>query len=554
MKDGKFVDVSQLRSRATEPCTFHEPNEFSWRTDRVESVRLSDSDTGCVTDDAGQSGGGERTFSLRDPTGILGLIDRCEQLGDDSELYGLCTQPGFRVNGSFLSGGLSKRVCESPDVPRTPVGDHGRPEEPGRDHEKDTDLRCPVHGKEVFLRGDLGGSTDGSGSPSRSPRERSRSPLGHSPGRDREKDADLRCPVHGREVFLRGDLGGGPTDGSFSPSRSPQERLRSPLGHSTPKPGASGRRRHGRRFRRENGRSPSEKRVCESPDVPRTRVDDHGRPEEPGRDHEKDTGLCLPVRGREVSRHGDLGLGSRTISPRERSRSPLGRSTPEPGASGRRRELEVTPEERPFLNSEYRQSRFRYIRSIVSKYDIKSHHDVYLKLPDDEYERLLDLCGDHFEKMISNQIFRNEARRFMKQRQNCIWDNLYDTLSDGYKSLSPEERDTDGADWILQLLKANRIDCVEFFAWITLVGNRQLPKINTLVLTGPANTGKSLLLRCLLSNLHAAVITRPGDASASHGQPAWQKCYVLYEEPLTVQGTAHDTALLLGGEPPEVSF
>ena len=218
-------------------------------------------------------------------------------------------------------------------------------------------------------------------------------------------------------------------------------------------------------------------------------------------------------------------------------------------------ELEATtPEERPFLNSEYRQSRFHFVRSTVSKYYIKSHHDVYLKLPDDEYERLLDLCGDRFEKTISNQILRNEARRFMKQRQNCIWDNLYDTLSDGYKSLSPEERDTDGADWILQLLKANRIDCVEFFAWISLVGNRQLPKINTLVLTGPANTGKSLLLRCLLSNLHAAVITRPGDASASHGQPAWQKCYVLYEEPRVARGTAHDTALLLGGEPLEVSF
>lgn len=58
-----------------------------------------------------------------------------------------------------------------------------------------------------------------------------------------------------------------------------------------------------------------------------------------------------------------------------------------------------------------------------------------------------------------------------------------------YKTMSPEESFV----WLNKILEFNSIDALEFFKDVFDIMDKQLPKINTLFLKGPANAGKTMI-------------------------------------------------------------
>jgi hypothetical protein len=88
-----------------------------------------------------------------------------------------------------------------------------------------------------------------------------------------------------------------------------------------------------------------------------------------------------------------------------------------------------------------------------------------------------------------------------------------------------------------------------FFAKFFLIHSMCIPKINTFVLQGATNTGKSLLLSLLLKDTHPTHISREKDRSTFHFDQLPNSTSVISEEPIIDQTTIGTRKLLLEGSP-----
>ena len=55
--------------------------------------------------------------------------------------------------------------------------------------------------------------------------------------------------------------------------------------------------------------------------------------------------------------------------------------------------------------------------------------------------------------------------------------------------------------WIYEIFEKNRLDIIEFYAWLILIKNMDLVKIHGMVLEGPMNAGKSMIIDCTVRSL-----------------------------------------------------
>ena len=98
-----------------------------------------------------------------------------------------------------------------------------------------------------------------------------------------------------------------------------------------------------------------------------------------------------------------------------------------------------------------------------------------------------------------------------------------------------------------QLFATNAIPMDDFFAWYTVIKNKTLQKINALVLHGPTNAGKSLLIDCLIKFMYPEEIPRDRDNSNFHLDQLPNAAIALFEEPLIVPNNVGTWKLLLEG-------
>jgi predicted small metal-binding protein len=75
------------------------------------------------------------------------------------------------------------------------------------------------------------------------------------------------------------------------------------------------------------------------------------------------------------------------------------------------------------------------------------------------------------------------------------------------------------------------------------------PKINSLILQGPTNTGKTLMLSLLLETTKPTRISREKDRSNFHLDQLPSATSVIFEEPIIDQTTVGNWKLLLEGSP-----
>lgn len=118
-----------------------------------------------------------------------------------------------------------------------------------------------------------------------------------------------------------------------------------------------------------------------------------------------------------------------------------------------------------------------------------------------------------------------------------------------YYDLLPETTETNDTiiNWLEKLFISNDININEFFAKFILIQSRQLNKINTFIIKGPTNTGKSLLINALLKPLEPTLISRERDRSGFHLDQLPTAGYVLFEEPIIDNTNIGTWKLLMEG-------
>lgn len=106
--------------------------------------------------------------------------------------------------------------------------------------------------------------------------------------------------------------------------------------------------------------------------------------------------------------------------------------------------------------------------------------------------------------------------------------------------------------YIMELLRQNGIDPLEFFTWVLIIMDHHIPKRNTLFLTGPSNTGKTMLANLIIKNFNYAFVTRSGNTNQFYLENCLNRRVLSFEEPLFGSNTIDDMKMALGGEEFEI--
>lgn len=107
--------------------------------------------------------------------------------------------------------------------------------------------------------------------------------------------------------------------------------------------------------------------------------------------------------------------------------------------------------------------------------------------------------------------------------------------------------------WMENLFKSNGIAPEEFITKLDRVMNKCDNKINTIVLYGPTNTGKSLLCKIMTEFLLTGTINRRSENSNFAFENLLDRSVAILEEPKINAANANDMKQLLGGEAFEVA-
>jgi hypothetical protein len=103
--------------------------------------------------------------------------------------------------------------------------------------------------------------------------------------------------------------------------------------------------------------------------------------------------------------------------------------------------------------------------------------------------------------------------------------------------------------WLSKLFRANGLPIHEFMAKFLTIHSRNITKINTIVIEGPTNTGKSMLMNLLTQDSKPTRIARERDKSNFHLDQLPNSTSVIFEEPIIDQTTIGTWKLLLEGAP-----
>ncbi|KAL7645404.1 UNVERIFIED_CONTAM: hypothetical protein RMT77_003790 [Armadillidium vulgare] len=101
--------------------------------------------------------------------------------------------------------------------------------------------------------------------------------------------------------------------------------------------------------------------------------------------------------------------------------------------------------------------------------------------------------------------------------------------------------------WLDNFFSLNKLNMINFLAWFIIIADRRFMKINTLVIRGPPNSGKSVVLNTLLEGENFARFVRGGKQMMLEN--LLDKNYGLYEEPDVPSRLSNTFKLLFEGTP-----
>lgn len=192
---------------------------------------------------------------------------------------------------------------------------------------------------------------------------------------------------------------------------------------------------------------------------------------------------------------------------------------------------------------------YLYLKTAIQQFDVISMNHYYDKVPSDVNLELISLFGNGLHAKIKEQI-----PRYL--REKCVIQNTMDWK----KIVNPMDilipLDDDIMIWIYSHylnIKNEFHDCqldnfLMLLACIDIILNKEVNKINSLLILGTSNSGKSLLVKSCIENLHHSSMTRTNSNNTFAFSDTLNKRVVCFEEPLIGPEKIDMVKLMFGGE------
>jgi energy-coupling factor transporter ATP-binding protein EcfA2 len=117
------------------------------------------------------------------------------------------------------------------------------------------------------------------------------------------------------------------------------------------------------------------------------------------------------------------------------------------------------------------------------------------------------------------------------------------------ESLQTENIIPEHEEWLQQLIKMNNTNFPNLMAKFIIVREKMITKLNTFVLHGPPNCGKSMLIQMLTKPLKPEILIKSHDMNQFYFSSITNATAVVLEEPMIWTQNVNIYKTLLGGEP-----
>ncbi|KAK3885399.1 hypothetical protein Pcinc_010397 [Petrolisthes cinctipes] len=187
----------------------------------------------------------------------------------------------------------------------------------------------------------------------------------------------------------------------------------------------------------------------------------------------------------------------------------------------------------------------RVIQPYIAKHKPKNMTELMNMMDFPTQDLLLKSYGTNYKRFASAMIELYNVAEVNKQREIPFLRkiereiNINEYRKRDYKPIQ---------NWLNMLFESNNIDPIDFMAHFILIADKKINKINSFILRGNVNTGKSLIINALTKILRLSNLNRQGEASQFYFQNLITSPAVVIEEPLITPLTVNTMKLLMGGE------
>jgi hypothetical protein len=182
-----------------------------------------------------------------------------------------------------------------------------------------------------------------------------------------------------------------------------------------------------------------------------------------------------------------------------------------------------------------------YISNLITENGINSYESFQRILPTQTKIQLLKQLGYVGQNIIKTLIKIHNIETLQSIKTTHFYQIIH--------NISLHEVNPKNVSWLTKLFRSNNINIPHFFSHFLAIHSMNITKINSFILQGPTNTGKSLLLNILLTDAKPTRIARERDKSNFHLDQLPNSTSVIFEEPIIDQTTIGTWKLLLEGAP-----
>ncbi|KAJ8891357.1 hypothetical protein PR048_010873 [Dryococelus australis] len=187
----------------------------------------------------------------------------------------------------------------------------------------------------------------------------------------------------------------------------------------------------------------------------------------------------------------------------------------------------------------YRNNIVDTLNAAVNKYDFESYEKFISKISYAEKIQFLKICGTSLPSYTRQIIkYRNCEKNIAIKNTNYCEHIKHETLS---------ARQLEHIEWLHTFFTKNNTDIPKFYSDFIIIQTMMLKNVNGLVILGPTNTGKSMIVRLLTEPLNPTLISRERDRSSFHLDQLPNATSVLFEEPCIDNTSVGNWKLLLEG-------
>jgi hypothetical protein len=176
-----------------------------------------------------------------------------------------------------------------------------------------------------------------------------------------------------------------------------------------------------------------------------------------------------------------------------------------------------------FSNYTSRSTTIDYISSLIESTNASSYEDFQRKIDSSVKIQLLKQLGSQSKSLTIQLVKIYNLQQKMKIRQTHYLEFIRD--------VSRTNTNIQHMYWLEEIFIQNNVSIPHFLCSFLLIQTMYYQKINTLLLKGPTNTGKSMLLQLLLAPMQPTTISREKDRSSFHLDQLPNSTSIIFEEP-----------------------